>query len=96
MSAARGTGPSHRYGLAVSKRVGGAVTRNRLKRRLRELLRGVEPEGAGWDVVVSAREGAARATFDELRSSVHTLAGRIGLERRAAAKANRRDDGAER
>lgn len=94
MSAARSGGPSHRYGLAVSKRVGGAVVRNRLKRRLRELLRGVEAQGGSWDVVVSARQGAGEASFEELRRSVESLTGWLGIGRPAAANVNRRDDGA--
>jgi ribonuclease P protein component len=94
MSATRSGGPSHRYGLAVSKRVGGAVVRNRLKRRLRELLRDIEGQEGSWDVVVTARHGAGEASFEELRRSVESLAGRLGIGRPAAAQAGRRDDGA--
>lgn len=58
-------------GFAVSKAVGGAVIRNRVKRRLRaicaDILPGI-PEGSS--VVVRALPPAATATFDELRRDV--------------------------
>lgn len=63
-----------RVGFVVSKAVGGAVQRNLVKRRLRELARtelGVTP--AGVDVVVRANPGAAEATYDDLRSTLNPL-----------------------
>ncbi|MGE0545303.1 MAG: ribonuclease P protein component [Dehalococcoidia bacterium] len=70
--------PQSRFGFAVGKRVGGAVIRNRVKRRLRELVRGLEP-APGWDVVIVARPDAAAADFDQLRSALSSLFGRAGL-----------------
>jgi ribonuclease P protein component len=58
--------PHPRLGLAVSKRVGKAVIRNRIKRLLRELFRRhkalLQP---ACDVVFVARRGAAEAPFEE-------------------------------
>ena len=51
--------------------------RNRLKRRLREVLGTLNVEG-GWDIVVVARAGAADAEFRQLHSSLHSLAKRVG------------------
>lgn len=57
-----------RLGLAVSRKVGGAVARNRVKRRLREIFRrerGLLPEPL--DIVVVPQAGVDRLTFAELR-----------------------------
>ncbi len=49
-----------RVGYTCSKKVGNAVTRNRAKRRLREVARAVLPRAAqpGWDYVLVGRPGA--------------------------------------
>ena len=54
-----------RFGFAVNKRAGGAVTRNRIKRRLRAAITALAVPG-GWDVVVSARAPAATVPYDDL------------------------------
>ena len=68
----------NRYGFVTGKRLGGAVVRNRLRRRLRESIR-VLPAHPGWDVVVSAKMPAAGASFQELNRSVVDLLGRAGI-----------------
>ena len=56
-----------RLGLSVSRRVGNAVTRNAVRRRLREVFHSARPEIPGdLDLVVSARPAAAEATLREL------------------------------
>jgi len=63
-----------RCGFAVSRRVGKAVVRNRVRRRLREMMRGQLPHLArGWDLVFSARPPAASATSAELSGAVSDL-----------------------
>lgn len=69
-----------RIGLVTSKRVGGAVDRNKTRRRLREIVRAVLPSMApGFDVVVVAKSTAASATFDELRAEWLLLARRLSI-----------------
>ena len=79
---ARRTGGEHcRFGFSVSKRVGNAVVRNRVKRKLKEaarveLLTRVEP---GWDFVVIARKDAADADYHRLNRSLQRLFRRAKL-----------------
>ena len=67
-----------RYGLSVSKRVGKAVMRNRVKRLLREILR-LTPLEPGWDIIFMARPGAASVDYAELEKSVVSLLARARL-----------------
>ncbi len=67
-----------RYGFSVSKRVGKAVTRNRLKRRLREILR-LAPLKMGWDIIFIAHPPAATAGYNDLKKAVDGLLSRAGL-----------------
>lgn len=64
-------GPS-RLGLAVPATVGGAVERNRIKRRLRAAFRLAAPS-TGLDVVVRARAEAATVPFQELEETFSGL-----------------------
>jgi ribonuclease P protein component len=64
-----------RYGISVSKRVGKAVVRNRVKRLLREILRQI-PLDPGWDVVLIARGPAAESDYHQLCISVTNLVSR--------------------
>ena len=69
----RGDGdPLMRYGITVSGRVGGAVVRNRMKRRFRELLRAALPEAglADHDHVLIGREGGIERDFAKLREEL--------------------------
>ena len=67
-----------RYGISTSKRVGGAVVRNRVRRRIRHILQ-ASPEhvSTGLDVLIVARPGSADADFDELRGALQRLLGAV-------------------
>ncbi len=67
-----------RYGFSVSKRIGGAVKRNRVKRRLREILR-ITPLQPGWDLVFIARSPIAVAQYAAVKQSVESLLSRASL-----------------
>ncbi len=73
-----------RLGLSVSRRVGNAVTRNTVRRRLREVFHSVLPEIPGdLDLVVSARPAAAEATFRELSEEFVRSLRKLGESREA-------------
>jgi ribonuclease P protein component len=69
---------SSRFGFVVSRRVGNAVVRNRIKRLLREISRQI-PVQPGWDIVLIARGPAAAAGFAELGKSVKHLFLKAGV-----------------
>lgn len=80
-----GTG-ENRIGLTVSGKLGHAVVRNRVRRRLREIYRLHEAEfRPGWDVVVVARSRAVDAPYKALEQAYLSLAGRLGLLREKEA-----------
>lgn len=69
---------SSRYGFTVSRRVGKAVVRNRVKRLLREIVRQT-PLQPGWDIIFVARNPAAAADYNNLGKSVRKLLFRAGI-----------------
>jgi len=71
-------GAPSRVGFSVGKRVGNAIVRNRLKRRLREIVRRYELR-SGCDFVITGRAAAATAEFDLLASTVADLMRRAQL-----------------
>ena len=70
----------NRVGITVSKKLGHAVVRNRVRRRLREVYRLNEQRfQPGWDIVVVARSKAVDAAFPQLTKSYLTLAKKAGI-----------------
>ena len=75
----------NRLGVTGSTKLGHAVERNRMRRRLREIYRLHEAELLpGYDIVIVARSRAMEADFAELTRAFLTLAGRTGLMQEAA------------
>ena len=69
-----------RVGITVSGRVGKAVVRNRVRRRLREALRArLQQLLPGKDVLVSARPASAQASWAELQAALDSVLKRAGL-----------------
>ncbi len=80
LRARRNDGPITRIGLATPSTLGGAVERNRVRRRVRELVRArYGGMGAGWDLLVIAKPDARRATYAELGAALDTLLARAGV-----------------
>ena len=66
--------PHNRYGFVVGKRLGGAVQRNRCKRRLRALMHALhESLRQGFDIVVVARPAMQGQPFAELQRILKRL-----------------------
>jgi ribonuclease P protein component len=71
-----------RFGFVVGRRFGKAVGRNRVKRRMREVVRVRMQRGeiaAGWDVVMVARHRMREASFNQVDEAIGLLLRRAGL-----------------
>ncbi len=72
--------PGNRIGFTVSNKLGKAVKRNRVRRRLREIYRLHEARVApGTELVVVARARAVTATYRQLEAAFLSACGRLGL-----------------
>ncbi len=78
--ARRNRSPENRVGITVSKKLGKAHVRNRVRRRLREIYRlNEEKFQPGWDIVVVARSRCVDVSFQRLTKSYLHLAGKAGI-----------------
>jgi ribonuclease P protein component len=79
-------GLGKRYGVTVTKKIGNAVVRNRMKRRFRELLRAVLPEAGltDHDHVLIGRDGGIERDFATMRDELS-----VALARAAAGKGDK-------
>jgi len=78
---ARNKSAINRYGITVSTKLGGAVHRNRIRRRLKEIYRLNEQFlRKGYNIVLVARLGSLNAKWKDLESSVLQLFKKLGLE----------------
>jgi ribonuclease P protein component len=68
-----------RVAFAVGRQLGGAVLRNRVRRRWREVVRGGPPLRAGWDVVLIARAPCVGASWEALVDAWAEAVRRAGL-----------------
>lgn len=75
----------NRYGVITGKRIGGAVIRNRVKRRLREALRlNHDQIVIGYDIVLIARPDMPSTPFAALEKSLLLLVDKAGLRRKSS------------
>jgi ribonuclease P protein component len=72
--------PAMRLGLTVSKKVGNAVVRNRMKRRFRELARKVLPQAGheGADHVLIGRQSGIDRDFALLEADLRRALAKLG------------------
>ena len=74
---------TNRVGVTVGKKLGHAVVRNRVRRRLREVYRLNEDKFTpGWDIVVVARSRCIQADFGKLTNAYLSLAEKAGILRK--------------
>jgi len=77
---------TNRVGITTGKKLGHAVVRNRIRRRLREVYRLNEDKFApGWDIVVVARSRCIHADFASLTKAYLSLAEKAGILTREEA-----------
>ncbi|MHB8171703.1 MAG: ribonuclease P protein component [Thermincolia bacterium] len=70
----------NRIGIAISKKVGKAVQRNKIKRRLKEIWRlNLHKIKDGQDIVIVARVAIVQADYNELEKSFLKLIDKVGL-----------------
>ncbi|HXE34285.1 MAG TPA: ribonuclease P protein component [Verrucomicrobiae bacterium] len=66
--------PVSRFGFSIKKALGGAVVRNRIRRRIREIVRCHRSEiPAGWDIVIHPKSSVQRAEFVTLTADLVRL-----------------------
>ncbi|WP_041606160.1 ribonuclease P protein component [Halothermothrix orenii] len=69
----------NRIGFSISKRVGKAVVRNKLRRRLKEIIRLTDNIKSGYDLVFIGRKPSVSLDYHDLKKDVHQLLKRARL-----------------
>ena len=66
--------PQSRFGFSIKRALGGAVVRNRIRRRIREAIRLHRQEiSVGWDIVIHPKPNVATASFSALTAELLKL-----------------------
>ena len=82
----RNGSPVNRLGYTVSTKLGHAVVRNRVRRRLREIARLNSPRlKTGWDIVIVARWRCVGADYRKMDAAFLRACGELGLLKEAEA-----------
>lgn len=74
--------PTSRYGFSISKKIGKAHVRNKIRRRLGEIIRlNLEAYQSGHDVILIARKGIENLTYQELEANFNHIMNKCGLKK---------------
>ncbi len=85
--------PYTRFGFTVNRRIGNAVQRNRIKRRLREIMRLLQDSlQPGWDIVLIARQPIRSADYHEMETACARLLRRAQLFQAGVAQSTGAND----
>ena len=80
----RNRGGENRLGYTVSVKLGHAVTRNRVRRRLREIYRLNAPAlSSGWDIVIVAGQRCVGAQYEKMNAAFLSACAELGLLKEA-------------
>lgn len=70
----------NRLGVTVSTKLGGAVVRNRCRRRLREIFRLAQPEmKQGYDIILVARSRSYKGSYQKMTDAFRKACDQLGL-----------------
>lgn len=83
--------PFSRIGLSVSKRVGNAVSRNLIKRRLCQAFSDMNIAD-GWDVIITAKPEASNVSYSILDETMRQSMGRLRIQFSASSTGSARED----
>jgi ribonuclease P protein component len=81
--------PGARIGFTITKKIGGAVERNRIRRRLKAAMRDVlseHPETAGYDYVLVARRPALTDLYADILAECHAAIAALHKQRSKTAR----------
>ena len=76
-----------RFGFCVGRKLGKAVQRNRIKRQLREVVRGIDlQDQSGWDIVILARHPIITAPFQRIIMEYEHIMVKTGILKRSCIR----------
>lgn len=72
----------NRYGFVVNKQLGNAIVRNRVRRQLREVMRGLHPKlHTGYDIAIIARRSLVEQPAEVMARTIYDICRQVGLMR---------------